>query len=171
MGYIENPPVALNQLLEVVPDGIAFVDEYGVICHANKRLEGLTGYARDEFARDPIPRVPVMARHLDYRLLRRDGSELMVDVARAQFVLDGKPWAVVAVCDDSGQRTAGHVRTKAELRAIATELAAAEALASSEQRFRLAFENNVAGMILVDLEDKVLAVNDSFCQMVGRNRE
>jgi len=26
-------------------------------------------------------------------------------------------------------------------------------------------------MILVDLEDKVLAVNDSFCQMVGRNRE
>jgi PAS domain S-box-containing protein len=135
MGYIENPPVALNQLLEVVPDGIAFVDEYGVICHANKRLEGLTGYARDElvgqtvevllqsrcrdthvalgheFARDPIPRVPVMARHLDYRLLRRDGSELMVDVARAQFVLDGKPWAVVAVCDDSGQRTAGHVRT------------------------------------------------------------
>jgi len=195
MGYIESPPVALNQLLEVVPDGIAFVDEYGVICHANKRLEGLTGYARDElvgqtvevllqsrcrdthvalgheFARDPIPRVPVMARHLDYRLLRRDGSELMVDVARAQFVLDGKPWAVVAVCDDSGQRTAGHVRTKAELRAIATELAAAEALASSEQRFRLAFENNVAGMILVDLEDKVLAVNDSFCQMVGRNRE
>ena len=64
-----------------------------------------------------------------------------------------------------------HVPTEAELHAIATELASAEALANSEQRFRLAFENNMAGMIFVDLEDRVLAVNDAFCQMVGRSRE
>jgi PAS domain-containing protein len=40
-------PLPLNSLLEVLPDGIAFVDEYGVICHVNERLESLTGYARD----------------------------------------------------------------------------------------------------------------------------
>ena len=91
-------------------------------------------------------------------------------MSHARNCLNGKPRAVVAVCDDSGQRTAGHAPTKAALRAIATELAAAEALARA-RAIRLAFENNVAGMILVDLEDKVLAVNDSFCQMVGRNRE
>jgi len=54
---------------------------------------------------------------------------------------------------------------EAELHAIAAELAAVEALGSSEQRFRLAFENNMAGMILVDVEDRVLAVNDTFCEM------
>ncbi len=39
------------------------------------------------------------------------------------------------------------------------------------QRFRLAFEQSMAGTILVDLEDKVLEVNDAFCQMVGYNRD
>ena len=87
MGYTEKLPLALTQLREVVPEGIAFVDEYGVICHANKRLAGLTSYSPDElvgqtveviaqsrcrdthvvlgneFARDPIPRAPVMAGH------------------------------------------------------------------------------------------------------------
>jgi diguanylate cyclase (GGDEF)-like protein/PAS domain S-box-containing protein len=188
-------PLPLNSLLEVLPDGIAFVDEYGVICHVNERLESLTGYARDflvgkavdvllqsryqdanaarrpGFVRDPPSRAQAMTGELGYSLLCQDGRELTVDVARAPFALDGKPWSVVAVRDDSVQKPAEHVPTRAELRAIATELASAEALANSEQRFRLAFENNMAGMIFVDLEDRVLAVNDSFCKMVGRGRE
>ncbi|MGD0944633.1 MAG: EAL domain-containing protein [Acidimicrobiales bacterium] len=188
-------PLPLNSLLEVLPDGIAFVDEYGVICHVNERLESLTGYGRDflvgkavdvllqsryqdahaarrrELARDPPSRAQAMAGELGYSLLRQDDRELTVDVARAPFALDGKPWSVVAIRDDSAQKPAEHVPTRAELRAIATELAGAEALANSEQRFRLAFENNMAGMIFVDGEDRVLAVNDSFCKMVGRSRE
>jgi diguanylate cyclase (GGDEF)-like protein/PAS domain S-box-containing protein len=185
----------LNSLLEVLPDGIAFVDEYGVICHVNERLESLTGYARDflvgqavdvllqsryqdanaarrrGLARDPPSRAQAKPVELGYSLLCQDGRELTVDVARAPFALDGKPWSVVAVRDDSAQKPAGHVPTGAELRAIAAELAGAKALANSEQRFRLAFENNMAGMIFVDVEDRVLAVNDSFCKMVGRSRE
>src|ERR1017187_2032193 len=54
---------------------------------------------------------------------------------------------------------------------IAAEAIAADAFANSEQRFRLAFEQSMAGTILVDLEDKVLEVNDAFCQMIGRNRD
>ncbi|MGD0285503.1 MAG: EAL domain-containing protein [Acidimicrobiales bacterium] len=188
-------PLPLNNLLEVLPDGIAFVDEYGVICHVNERLESLTGYARDflvgqavdvllqsryqdanaarrrGLARDPPSRAQPMPVELGYSLLCQDGRELTVDVARAPFALDGKPWSVVAIRDGSAQKPAGHVPTEAELHAIATELAGAEALANSEQRFRLAFENNMAGMIFVDGEDRVLAVNDSFCKMVGRSRE
>jgi diguanylate cyclase (GGDEF)-like protein/PAS domain S-box-containing protein len=195
MGYVEDSPLPLNNLLEVVSDGIAFVDEYGVISHVNEHLEALTGYPRDllvgqavevllqsryrdanaarrrEFVRNPPSRAQVRAGELDYSLLCQNGSELTVEVARAPFALDGKPWSVVAVRDDHAQKPAGHVPTKAELHAIAAELAAVEALGSSEQRFRLAFENNMAGMILADVEDRVLAVNDSFCKMVGRSRE
>jgi diguanylate cyclase (GGDEF)-like protein/PAS domain S-box-containing protein len=108
---------------------------------------------------------------LGYALSRQDGSELTVDVARAPFALDGKRWTVVAIRDDGVPRSAEHVPTEAELQAIATELAGAEALASSEKRFRLAFENNIDGMMCVDPEDRVLEVNDSFCQIVGRSRE
>jgi PAS domain S-box-containing protein len=193
VSYFEDPPLSWHHLLEVLPDGIAFVNEYGVICQANERLEALSGYSRDElvgqavemlvpsryrdgrvahlgkFARDPSARA--MTSDLGLKPLRQDGSEIAIDAALAPLTLDGKPWTVVAIRDDNVQRAAEHVRAEVELHAVASELAAAEALANSEQRFRLAFENNMAGMIFVDLEDTILAVNNSFCQMVGRNRE
>jgi diguanylate cyclase (GGDEF)-like protein/PAS domain S-box-containing protein len=42
---------------------------------------------------------------------------------------------------------------------------------SSDERFRLAFEHNMAPMLFSDFEDNVIAVNDSFCRMVGFSRE
>ncbi len=45
------------------------------------------------------------------------------------------------------------------------------ALSVSEQRFRLAFENNMAPMIFSDIDDVTFAVNDAFCEMVNFPRE
>ena len=45
------------------------------------------------------------------------------------------------------------------------------ALSVSEQRFRLAFEHNMAPMIFSDIADVTFAVNDAFCEMVNRSRE
>ncbi len=45
------------------------------------------------------------------------------------------------------------------------------ALSESEQRFRIAFEGNMAPMIFTGLNDEVIAVNDAFCQLIGRSRE
>ncbi|MHB1905487.1 MAG: sensor domain-containing protein [Acidimicrobiales bacterium] len=50
-------------------------------------------------------------------------------------------------------------------------VSAQERLRTSEQRFRLAFEANVAPLLFSDLEDRVIDVNDAFCQLVGRRRE
>ncbi len=44
-------------------------------------------------------------------------------------------------------------------------------LQSLEQQFRLAFEDNMAPMIFTDLDDRVIAANDAFCEMVGFDRE
>src|ERR1700691_943965 len=41
----------------------------------------------------------------------------------------------------------------------------------AEERFRLAFEHNMAPMLFSDLVDRVIAVNDSFCRMVGFTRD
>jgi diguanylate cyclase (GGDEF)-like protein/PAS domain S-box-containing protein len=46
-----------------------------------------------------------------------------------------------------------------------------EQLRQHEERFRLAFEGNMAPMIFTDLEDRVIAANDAFCQMVGFSEE
>ena len=189
MSYLEDYPVSWNHLLEVLPDGIAFVDEHGMIRYANEHLTVLTGYThdelvgqavevlvpsrerdthlvhRDEYARDPSARE--MGRGLGLTILCHDGNELAVDIALSPIALDGKEWVVAMIRDDRARRASEQVHTEFELHALAT----AEALSESEQRFRLAFENNVAGMVFADLEDKILAVNDAFCQMVGRTRE
>jgi Amt family ammonium transporter len=51
------------------------------------------------------------------------------------------------------------------------EAAGVGVLSNSNRRLRLAFEQCTAGTILVDLEDKVLEVNDTFCEMLGRSNE
>ena len=54
----------------------------------------------------------------------------------------------------------------------AEELQRNEALVrSGDERFRLAFEHNMAPMLFSDFEDRVIAVNDSFCRLVGFSRE
>jgi len=53
----------------------------------------------------------------------------------------------VLIRDDSAERTAALNR------------------AEVEQRFRLAFEDNTAPMFFTNLEDRVTAVNDAFCQI------
>jgi Amt family ammonium transporter len=186
---LEDYPLSWNHLLEVLPDGVAFVDEHGVIRHVNERLAILTGYARDELVgqavevlvpsrrrgahvahRSEYARAPgtrEMGTDLDLTLLCRDGSELAVDVALSPLGLDDKEWVVAMIRDDSVRRAAEQVHNEFERRAHA----AAEALSESEQRFRLAFENNMAGMVFTDFEDKILVVNDAFCLMVGRTRE
>ncbi len=55
--------------------------------------------------------------------------------------------------------------------AMRTLREAEETLANSEQRFRLAFEDNMAPMVFSDYDDLAIAVNDAFCDMVGYSRE
>jgi len=51
------------------------------------------------------------------------------------------------------------------------EAAVVDAPAIGEERFRLAFEQAMAGTVLVGLDRTVLEANDAFCQMLGRNRD
>ncbi len=44
-------------------------------------------------------------------------------------------------------------------------------LRESEERFRLAFEQNMAPMLFVDLDDRVINANDAFAQLIGYSRE
>ena len=44
-------------------------------------------------------------------------------------------------------------------------------LQALEERFRLAFEENMAPMSFTDIDDRILDVNDAFCQMIGYSRD
>ncbi len=173
--FLEQHPLTWDRLLHVLPDGIAFVDEGGIVRHANPLFLALAGYELDELVGRSVEvllperyrdahvglrrnfasasRVRTMGRRLNLTLRRHDGSELAVDIALAPIVLGGQPWIIVLMRDDSADRATARARDEIE------------------QRFRLAFEDNMAPMAFTDLDDRCLAVNDAFCEMLGLGRD
>jgi Amt family ammonium transporter len=170
----EDLSISWQSLLEALPDGTALIDVNGVMHYVNAELAYLTGYTHDElvgrnveilippalepmvgearrrYARDPDARIIWNDRELT--VLRKDGSELSVDFALSSLTVGGHRWTVGSIRDNSAQRAAEQARIEAE------------------QHFRLAFEDNMAPMVFTDLQDCIIAANDAFCAMMGRNR-
>jgi diguanylate cyclase (GGDEF)-like protein/PAS domain S-box-containing protein len=177
----------------VLPDCLVFVDDAGMIRDVNAAFKTLSGYFFDEIVGQPIERlVPTKSRRRhfgkrnsyirnptsrtlavwrDLNLLTRDGREVPVDISLSPFEIDGRVWTVAAVRDNSDKKALDEARLEADRRATEIEAAALEALSTSEQRFRLAFEDNMAPMVFSDMNDLAIDVNDAFCQMVGFTRE
>ncbi len=174
-GGLEDHDCPQLRLLELMPDGVALVDERGVVRFVNDILAAMTGYPREELVNQSVdllvpiqhrsrhtahraaysqhPSTRQMGAELDLTLVCQDGTELAVDISLTTITLHEQPWIVVAVRDDSVGR------------------AIERTLATSEQRFRLAFEDNMAPMVFSDAEDLAIAVNDSFCRLVGFTRD
>jgi len=172
---LDDFPLSWHILLEVLPDGIAFVDGPGVIRYANDQLASITGYTRRELVGQTLdflvpslketehttflndnPRYPIKRKTIidvDLTLVCSDLSELAVHVDRSPFVFAGETWQVVTIRDIYAQKAA--------------ELAHAEA----ELRFHMAFDGNAAPMAVTNLDDHITAVNEAFCLMVGYSRE
>ena len=167
----ENHPLFGEHLLAMLPDGVTLVDGEGVIRYANAVLETLAGYGPGElngqaidvlvplrqrathvgrraaFAEHPESRP--MSAGLELTLQRRNGSEVPVIVALSPYQFNDTAGVVATVRDDSIRRAAERDRVEIE------------------QRFHLAFANNVSGIVIVDLDSRAVAVNDSFCAMLG----
>jgi diguanylate cyclase (GGDEF)-like protein/PAS domain S-box-containing protein len=161
-------------LLEALSEPTALLDGRGTIHYVNGLLTTLTGHRpNDLIGRDVLILWPVRlqerlrgARRLgidssrasvwndpDLAILRRDGKEIPVEVSRSPFALDEGSWVVISIRD------------------VSTERANEEARADAELRFRVAFENNMAPMTFADANDRIIAVNDAMCQMVGFTKE
>jgi diguanylate cyclase (GGDEF)-like protein/PAS domain S-box-containing protein len=191
--FFEVHAVPAQNLLESLPSGFALVDEDGVIGDLNHRLANMTGYElddlvgrnvqllvapvdgnanfdiREEFARHS--KTEHIVRYRNLSVLCRDGSALSVDFACSQLQFDGSSWFLASFRDNTVQRAAQDARVEAESHTVEVERAAAEALALSEERFRLAFEGNMAPMVFSDRGGMFLAVNEAFCQMSGRTKD
>ncbi|MGH9020077.1 MAG: sensor domain-containing protein, partial [Acidimicrobiales bacterium] len=100
------------------------------------------------------------------------GEVRELEIISTNFIDDPAVHGIVVNGRDvTDQRAAERARAEAELRDVEAQLAAAAVLASSEERFRLAFLDNMAPMIIADLDDRAVAVNDAFCSMVGYTSE
>lgn len=115
-----------TDVLEVVPDAVFVVAEDGGIVAVNSQAESLTGYSRADLVGNSVERlVPLlhagahpghrgeyfaaarrrpMGTGLDTRVLRRDGTEIPVDIALSPLTADGRRYAVASVRNITEQR-------------------------------------------------------------------
>jgi PAS domain S-box-containing protein len=112
--------------IEAAPTAMIVVDRHGTITYANALSEPLFGYTPDEIVGESIERlVPARFRshHAEYRkgfaadatrrsmgagrdlyALRKDGSEVPVEIGLSPFETDGGAFAVAAVTDISERK-------------------------------------------------------------------
>jgi diguanylate cyclase (GGDEF)-like protein/PAS domain S-box-containing protein len=111
-----------TKVLESLPDGVLVVDEAGRIVYANRQAERLTGYRRGELLRRPVELlVPASLRAMhrderigytaqprprpmgpadrDFRLRRKNGSELIADIALGPIGRLGSHQTVATIRD------------------------------------------------------------------------
>jgi PAS domain S-box-containing protein len=165
----------LNLLLDTAPVGLLLVDHDGVIRSANQEAERIFGYELGELTDTSVdmlvpaatrPEHPalrasftaspdrrIMAKGRSLKGLRKDGSELHLEVGLAPLELADGPMVAAAVHDISE-------RKKAE-----------QALAESEQRSRLLLESTHEGIFGVDTQGEITFVNAAAAELLGYERD
>lgn len=193
MEYFENRQILAHDVLEMLPNGAAVIDDEGTISDLNQRMADMTGYAVNDLIRQDVRKVvPNFRRdskiftcrndaskmedlHMwtdrELEVVRQDNSLLCVDFSCSRVERDGQYWTIVTIHENSSKSSMDATSVTSDQQSHAVEEAVAAAVAQSEQRFRLAFEGNMAPMVFSNNKGIFLEVNESYCQMSGRTRE
>ena len=168
-------PTAAWAMAELAPDGQMLFDERGRIVYVNLTLETLSGYSREELAGRAVEDlVPLLARpeherlRADYqvapsrrpmsaqvqaRMLRRDGSEVEVDVGLAPVTVGGERLIACTVRDVGASR-------EQERRLIETE-----------NYFGISFDESPVGMAVLEIDPSgaghLVRVNEALAEILG----
>ena len=177
-----NPPgavlsperfAALEKVGQHSSDLMIVIDAEGIVVYANPVAlktfgktfkDGIGTNAFDYLHPDDLERVAV--RFID--LLRTPGASIIDTVKSVTESGEVREIEIVSTNWLDNEAVQGIIingRDVTEHRQYVAQLMA------HEQRFRLAFEDNMAPMICTDLDDNIITANDAFCQMVGYSKE
>lgn len=158
----------LRLIVDAAPNGMLMIDRSGTIVLVNAQIERLFQYRRDELLGRPIELlVPVAFRekHPDYRDnffsepktramgvgrdlfgLRKDGTQIPVEIGLNPLVSEGETFVLASVVDISERKR-------------------------SEERLRLVVEAAPSGMIMVAESGKIVLVNSQVERLFDYSRE
>jgi diguanylate cyclase (GGDEF)-like protein/PAS domain S-box-containing protein len=154
----------LEKAVETIEMGVTITDVQGRILYTNHAEAAMHGHRPEELIGKHVSTfmpegwTPVGGQPREIRSwkretvnVRRDGTvfpvQLLSDAVRDR---DGTPVAVVTCTEEITERK------RAE-----------EALRSSEERYRLLFERNLAGVYRATLDGRLLECNDALAQILG----
>jgi diguanylate cyclase (GGDEF)-like protein/PAS domain S-box-containing protein len=178
-------------VLEWIPDGVVVVDHMGRIVYANRQTERLTGYRRGEllgrlielfvpsslrglhreerrsFAAQPRSR-PMGPADRDFRLRRKDGSEIVADIALAPIGRPVSGYTVAAIRDATERRRLERDLEQRALHDPLTGLANRTLFFDRLNQAMLAFKRDrrPVAVVMLDL-DRFKTVNDAFGHLAG----
>jgi diguanylate cyclase (GGDEF)-like protein/PAS domain S-box-containing protein len=175
-------------VLEILPSHVVIIDDQGIICFVSEAMATLSGHHADDL-RDIDIKVWAPKWHLDSRefighsghvlasrshdrrvleLRDRDANVRDVEAIFLPIALEGRAWIVAAAIDYDSP----HVNALDErVREVETRFHAVGVIAELEERFRHAFNDNMAPMMITDLDDRIIAVNVAFSEMIGWNND
>ena len=164
----------LRALLASAPDAIVVIDRSGRIQMANPATERMFGYSRDE----------LMGRNV--RMLMPEGIADQHDGYLQAYQTHGRPQIMGTGRDVQARRRDGgllHAHlTLGEahlpdgtvyigfMRDVSERMRAEAALTEREERYRALMDTAMDGVWICDLEGRILAVNDAYCQRSGYSR-
>jgi PAS domain S-box-containing protein len=158
----------LRAAVESSPSGLLMIDGDGMIVLVNREIERLFGYSREELLGKSVdmlvperfrsphpghrqsflnrPRVRAMGAGRDLYGLRKDGSEVPVEIGLTPVVTEEGLFVLSSIVDIGARKRA-------------------------EERFRAAVESSPNGMVMVDPEGRIVLVNREIERMFGYARE
>ncbi len=173
MDHFVDATTSWQYILNAMPDGVLVIDQSGVIRAVNNAFGYMAGYEVLDLVGSSIDRLipeedrlrhhdlaaDFLARgmerrnggHLDIALVNHDGRRITVDIALSTIEWGGEQCSLAAVRDLSALR-----RVEAERD-------------DSALKFQLAFETAMSPMTFTDAEDRIVAANPAFCELLGRS--
>lgn len=166
---VEADLLLSDQILQQMPHAVIVTNLNGVIQRWTGKAEAVLGYSAHEAigqsirflsvpqlnhdpAQDIIDQTRETGEFLgEITCVTKDGKNIPIEIsAKPIFDKFGKPMALLGILKDVAARKKGE-----------------HALAESEERFRLAFENANIGVWLIDMDGKLLRVNHRMCEILG----
>jgi PAS domain S-box-containing protein len=173
---VRESDARLRLILDTALDSVMTIDERGVVTAWNAQAERMFGWGYDEAVGRRIAELliplryrtahenglrqflatgsgPLLNRRVEITAVRRDGSEFPVELSIVPYRA-GETWFF-----------SGFVRD------ITERKRAEETLRAGELRWRTMFEKFPVGMVFRDAEQRYMAANPAFQQMVGYSEE
>jgi two-component system, NarL family, sensor histidine kinase DevS len=129
---------ALRSVLDAAPDGMVLCDATGLIVFVNEPMASMSGHTQKELLGAPIERLVPVAHHAAHRCHRetyiaaptsrpmgaslelamahQSGADVPVEISLAPMTIDGLPYVVATVRDDTERRALRHRVAEADQR-------------------------------------------------------